>query len=32
MEMANRLVRIEDGEILRQDTGAEGKSETMPKV
>ncbi|PTQ83487.1 putative ABC transport system ATP-binding protein [Nitrosospira multiformis] len=32
MEMANRLVRIEDGEILRQDTGAEGKSETLPKV
>jgi putative ABC transport system ATP-binding protein len=26
MEMAKRLVRIEDGEILRQDTGAEGKS------
>ena len=31
MEMANRLVRIEDGEILRQDAGAEGKSETVPE-
>lgn len=30
MEMANRLVRIEDGEILRQDTAAEGRSEIMP--
>ena len=30
MEMANRLVRIEDGEILRQDTGARGKGETGP--